>query len=652
MLLGEIGLRKAEISKLNKRNIKTIEDVQNFFPRAYHDFTEIKAMHPSLNGQFVAIMGKFIRMETQKTNETLMLKAKILENSSDKKLHVMWIGSYHLKNSIKDWVDMDVIVCGKLTYEDKYNSFHMLNPLVFSTDIKSNLRVFPVYTKMSGISEEWMRKLIKKSLEYKIDDTLPEDLRKKWKLMSLREAVVSMHEPKSMEQLKRAEHRIIFDSLYSFASSMLKKDMEVSKGSVYNIKSLDLVNRFAKSLPFKLTQSQKNAFNEMRSLAAEGRRVNALVQGDVGSGKTMVAFLMMFAMAGSGYQSVLMAPTEILAKQHYQELKGYADKLGVKCAFLSGSLKAKEKKELYKDIKDGVIKIIVGTHSVVSESVEYNDLSLAVVDEEHRFGVAIEETLFSKSEKGMHTIAMSATPIPRTITDVLFSGSTLVYDLERPSERQEVQTCIFNNDEKIYAFIEKQIKDGRQAFVVCPLIESSSSETKKHVLSVEHVEDNYKKRFEMSRITVASVTGKTPKDEAEVILDEFKDGKVDILISTTVIEVGVNNPNVSTIVINNAEMFGVAQLHQLRGRVGRGKYKGYCILKSAEKENERLKLICSSADGFELAKKDAQLRGPGDILGERQSGDNKEIELILKFPNMYKIARNEAKERLTRVYGI
>ena len=297
MLLEEFGLRKTEITKLNKRNINTVEDVQNFFPRAYYDFTEIKAMHPSLNGQFVAIMGKFIRMETQKTNETLMLKAKILENSSDKKLHVMWIGNYHLKNLIKDWIDMDVIVCGKLTYEDRYHSFHILNPLVFSTDIKSNMRVFPVYTKMSGISEEWMSKLIKNSLECKIDDKLPEDLRKKWKLMSLREAVVSMHEPKSMEQLKRAERRIIFDSLYSFASSIIKKDMEVSKGSVYNIKSLDLVNSFAKSLPFNLTQSQKDAFNEMRTLAAEGRRVNALVQGDVGSGKTMVAFLMMFAMA-------------------------------------------------------------------------------------------------------------------------------------------------------------------------------------------------------------------------------------------------------------------------------------------------------------------------------------------------------------------
>lgn len=643
MNLEELGLKKAEITKLNKKNIFSVEDVQNFFPRKYYDFTEIKTMHPSLNEEFVAVVGKFIKMETQKTNDTLMLKAKVLEKGTDRKLHVMWIGNYYLKNIIKDWVDLDVIICGKLTYEDTYHSFHMNNPIIFSTDIKNNMKVFPVYTKMSGISEEWMSKIIKLALEHKATDVLPEDIRKRYSLLPLNEALYSMHMPGNMKQLKEAQKRMVFSALYNFALSVEKRNLSVSKGTVYNIRSLDMVNKYVEMLPFELTTSQKLAFREMRDMASDGRRVNALVQGDVGSGKTVVAFLMMFAMAGSGYQSVLMAPTEILARQHYEDLKKYADNIGIGTVFLTGSMKAKEKKEILKQINDGTVKLIVGTHSVVSEDVKYKDLALAVVDEEHRFGVQIEENLFAKSDKGMHTIQMSATPIPRTIADVIFSDSIKVYDLERPAGRQEVQTAIFNNDEKIYDFLEKQIKEGRQAYVVCPLIEDSSSEARKKILSVEHVEDNYIKRFEASRIRIESVTGRTKKDEAEKILNNFKDGKIDVLISTTVIEVGVNNPNVSTIIISNAEMYGVAQLHQLRGRVGRGQYKGYCILKSAEKDNERLKLLCSSTDGFALAEKDAELRGPGDILGERQSGKNNDLELVLKYPNMYKFAQREAK---------
>ena len=649
MNLEELELRKADITKLNKKGIMTVEDVQMFLPRTYYDFTETKPLDPKYDGQFVAVTGTFTKWETKKTNQTLMLKAKVLDRETGKKLHVMWIGFYTLKNVIKEWEGSEVIVCGKLTYEDAYHSFHMNNPIIFSPEIKKNLKVYPIYTKMSGISEEWMEKTIQKSLEVKIEDRLPESVRSHYGLMSMGEAVLSLHYPKSMKQVESAQKRLVFNVLFDFACSLEERENAVSKGSVYNVKSYALLKKFAQLLPFNLTDSQKKAVNEMCALAKDGRRISALVQGDVGSGKTAVAFSMMFAMAGSGYQSVLMAPTEILAKQHYDELSRYAEKLGMEVAFLSGALKAKEKKVLYAKIKDGSVKLIVGTHSVVSEGLEYNDLALAVVDEEHRFGVAVEENLFSKSDKGMHVISMSATPIPRTITDVIFSGSTKVYDLERPAGRQEVQTCVFNNDEKIYNFVEKQIKEGRQAYVVCPLIEDSDSDVRKHILSVERVEDNYKKRFEMSGLRIASVTGKTKKEEAESILTSFKDGNIDILISTTVIEVGVNNPNVSTIIISNAEMFGVAQLHQLRGRVGRGKYKGYCILKSADKENERLNLLCSTTNGFELAEKDAQLRGPGDILGEKQSGKNKELELVLMYPNMYKCAKSEARKTMSAI---
>lgn len=641
MQLEELGLKKAEITKLNKKNFFTVEDVQKFFPRVYHDFSEVKELDARYDNTFIAVVGCFERMETQKTNKTLMLKAKVRDKLSGKKLNVMWIGSYYLKNIIKNWVNEDVIVCGKLTYSSEYHSFHMDNPLVFSNYIEKNKKVFPIYTKMSGISEEWMGQVIEEALEQPLPESTPKEIVEKYKLLDIKTAYKEMHTPSSPEMLIKAQHRIIFDDLYQFATLLNKKNQEISKGSVYNIKSTDYYKEYMHLLPFRLTKSQQDAIQNMFVLGREGRRINALVQGDVGSGKTVVAFSMMFLFVSSGYQAALMAPTDILAKQHYEELKGYADKIGVRCAFLGGSLKAKEKNEILKGIQNGEIQLVVGTHSVISDSVTYKDLALAVVDEEHRFGVEAEEKLFSKSDKGIHTITMSATPIPRTITDTLFSDNMKVYDLERPAGRQEVQTAIYNNDEGIYNFIEKQVKEGRQAYVVCPLIEDSASESRRNILSVERVEDDYKKRFEMSGIRVTSVTGKTDKEESATILNDFKDRKIDVLISTTVIEVGVNNPNVSTIVISNAEMFGVAQLHQLRGRVGRGQYKGYCILKSADRDNDRLKLLCSTTNGYELAEEDAKLRGPGDILGNRQSGNNREIELVLKYPKVFRIIKNE-----------
>lgn len=652
MQFEEIGLTQKEITKLNKKSFYTVEDVQEFYPRKFLDYSHITSLMPLVSGQNIAVVGIFKEMETKKTNDTLMLKAKVYEKGTDTKLNVMWIGNYYMKNIIKDWKGEEVIVCGKMTYSEDYHSYHMLNPDVFSTHIESHLKVMPVYRKMSGISEEWMNKIIERCLKEKSIDPLPKSVTDKYHLMNSHTAKRAMHHPESMEQLKNAQKRLIFESLYTFAEAIEKRNSEISRGTVYNIKSTDYAKKYIESLPFKLTGSQQRAVSDMLKTAYEGKRIQALVQGDVGSGKTAVAAVMMFSFASSGYQSVLMAPTEVLAHQHYEEINAYSEKMGVKCVFLTGSLKASEKKQLLKEIADGTAQIIIGTHSVVSENVVYKDLALAVVDEEHRFGTAIEESLFGKSDKGMHTITMSATPIPRTIADVVYSGNTSVYDLERPSGRQEVQTAIFNNDAKIYEFIEKEIKAGRQAYVICPLIDTTDSSEKRDVKSIEQTEKAYKAYFEDKGINVRAVTGKTKKEEADGILKDFKDGNIKILIATTIIEVGVNNPNASTIVISNAECFGVAQLHQLRGRVGRGGYKGYCILKSADKENERLKLVCSTTNGFTLAEEDAKLRGPGDILGERQSGSNKDIELVLKYPEMYKYAQKEAKAHVAPLFGM
>lgn len=648
MQLEKLGLSKADITKLNKHNMFSVEDVQMFLPRLYRDFSRITTLSPEQSGNFIAVIGQFIEMRTDKTNNVLMLKAKVYEKDTNRKLNIIWIGSYYLKKIICHWLNTNVVVCGKMTYSEDYHSYHMNNPLIFTNKISDGLRILPIYTKMTGVSDEWMQNMIHKSLQINIPDTTPVQFIKKHGLMSRTDAVTALHLPNNMEQVQKAQQRLVYDKMFDFARDVLIQDKNSSKKTDYPITDLNAVNNFAKSLPFKLTDSQMNIFNAMRQTVKDDNKINALVQGDVGSGKTMCAFLMMFAMAGSGFQSVLMAPTEILARQHYEELKGYAEPLGIKVVLLCSGLKAKERKSVLEDIKTGAAKMIVGTHSVSSESVEYDKLALAIVDEEHKFGVTQEEKLLAKSKNDIHFIAMSATPIPRTIASALYGESVQVYDLEKPTGRLKVQTAIYDRDEKIFEFAEQQIEDGRQVYVVCPLITTTEKSEKDNVLSIEQTETMYKDAFTRLNpdIKVASVSGKTDKDTAKQTLEEFSNGTVDILISTTVIEVGVNNPNASVIIINNAERFGAAQLHQLRGRVGRGKYQSYCILKSSDIGNERLNLIRNTTDGYEIAQMDAEHRGPGDILGDKQSGKSEEISLLLKYPNMYEVVKKDAKEFL------
>ncbi len=650
MNLLEFGLRQAEVKKLDKKGFTTDRDIRRFFPRKYYDFSLPTCPSPFDSGKYIAVSGTLSEVKTDKKNGILMLKAKVIEQSSGITIHVMWIGSYYLKNIITKWKGEKIFMGGRFTYFEQFHSYHMNNPYIFVKDCESARKIYPVYTKMSGISEEYMYNLIDRCLAIQEDDAIPEDLLTYHKLMGINEALHEIHHPSSMEKLASAQNRIVYEDMLRFGVLSEVNDRSLSKGSVYNIRMIPKTLKFIDSLPFKLTPSQLSAFEDMKKKAIEGKRINALVQGDVGSGKTMVAFLMMFAMADSGFQAAIMAPTDVLARQHYEKLKVFADKLGFNTVFLHGGMKAKERKEVLKSIADGSADFIVGTHSLFSESVEYKNLSLSVIDEEHKFGAAHTEKLFLKSPGGMHIVQMSATPIPRTLASAIYGSSLSVYDLERPSGRKEVQTAIFNNDTKIYEFIEKQVHTGRQCFVVCPLVSATDKSEERDVLSVDKTFKLYEGYFTAGNkgIRIAAISGKTPSAEAERILSDFKSGDIDILISTTVVEVGVDVPNASVIVINNAEYFGIAQLHQLRGRVGRGGFKGYCILKSKDRENKRLKLLASTTDGYELAKMDAQMRGPGDILGSRQSGKSDDIELIMKYPKVYAIIKKEAPDLVDR----
>lgn len=641
MKLATLGIKDNHIKALAKRNLCTVEDIQRFFPRKYYDFTSNVELIPLSAGKYVAVVGKLTMVSTKKTNGTLMVKAKVLEPKSDKVLHIIWIGSYYLYKIIKDWELENVVVCGELTYNEEYHSFHMTNPLVFDKNIEKNLCILPIYKKMSGITQKFMHELILAAMEQPITETIPEDMLKKYNLMTLDKALWSMHCPKSMNELDMARKRFVYEKLLSFATRIEHESREISRGSIYNIKTIRNTEQYIVSLPYELTASQKKVFAEMKENAYNGIRINALIQGDVGSGKTVTAFLMMFAMADSGYQSVLMAPTVILARQHFDELSKAAERFGYKAAFLSSETKTREKKAIMKGIEAGEYQFVVGTHSIISDAITYKNLALAVIDEEHKFGVAQRNLVTQRSKYGMHKISMSATPIPRTLAETIYGNNISVYDLETPSVRKPIQTAIFNNDRKIFEFINGKINTGQQAYIVCPFIEDP--EEKYGVQTIENTYEEYREYFEPLGITVECITGKMKQQEVDQVLERFKTGEVKILIATTIIEVGVNVPNANIIVINNAERFGLAGLHQLRGRVGRGSDHGYCILKSAEKENPRLLIMCRTNNGFEIAKEDMLLRGTGDILGTEQSGQNEYINLILQYPNMYEYCKKDAK---------
>ena len=415
--------------------------------------------------------------------------------------------------------------------------------------------------------------------------------------------------------------------------------------SGYIIKTLANTNKFLNSLPYKLTADQQETLSAMVDKAKKGQRINSLVQGDVGCGKTIVAFTMMFSMADNGYQSVLMAPTGVLAEQHYKELKEYAEKHSYKAVYLGSNMKASERKKALKGIEDGTYNFVVGTHSVINKDVKFKALGMAVIDEEHRFGV--DQRNGAIKEGNCHVITMSATPIPRSLALTIYGKATDVYTIKTmPNGRKPVKTKIFNKEQGIFKFMQNQIAEGRQCYIVCPLKEEN--EKLENVESVEEVYQKVNNYFKDSGIRTEMLVGGMSKEDTDSILSEFTKNNVQMLIATTIVEVGVNVPNASVILIRNAERFGLATLHQLRGRVGRGSYQSYCILQSDDEANPRLNAMVQTTDGFEIAQIDLNLRGSGDFIGTKQSGENREVMLMLQYPEFYKKIEKYVEQEQSR----
>lgn len=643
-MLKEIaGTRAYNI--LKKRKMETVEDVCQLFPSKYYDFSFINPLNTSRLDKNYAFVCKLVSYELKKQSSIYIVRCTLHDIYTQNELCVSWFGTTEMYNVLKkDYHPGDTcFIGGKLKASNKKNLFFMSNPIIFKKyDGESDCHIYTAYEKIRGISESNFERIINECLKHAtIPDKVPRELLHKYNLMSKDEAIREMHKPSSVEGVKKAKYRLNIDDLLYFALQLEEKKRNLPAGSVYGIHSLAITTKIIKNLPFQLTKDQKSAYEELVNRIRSGKRLNALIQGDVGCGKTILAFLLMFVMADNGFQSVLLAPTQVLASQHYNELKEMAAQYNIDVVYIANGLKKKEREAILKSIEDGSALMIVGTHSVLSKEVKFHDLGLSITDEEHRFGVLQREEITTKAKAGMHTVTMSATPIPRSLSDVLLSTTEVFNIQSMPNGRKPIQTAICASQNTIFQFIKKEIEKGHQAYVVCPLIEDKQG-VMEGILSVEQTYTEYANIF--GKNAVAVLNGKMNEDETEKVIRSFKNGEIKILVSTTVVEVGVNVSNATVIVINNAERFGLASLHQLRGRVGRGNSQGYCILNSVHKNNKRLLALCKYKNGFQIAEADYALRGSGNILGTEQSGSNYYVELSMRYPDLFSELQKYAKK--------
>lgn len=636
MDLKALNIHKNKIAQFNNKNIYTIEDLVNFFPKKYYDFRKVKDIKDLVNGDICSIIGK-IEEITEGSN---YIRAKIRDRNNWF-MYIFWFNVKYIKKLLKK--NIEYVFCGKIQVDATYKTKTMVNPIRFGTNKEELLSIYPVYPKIQGISDDYLKKSINTGLAL-IDkkDYLEPYLIKKFNLIPKFEALKNIHQPKDEKSYRSAKKRLIFDDLFLFNMQLIERQELNIKTSPFIMKKSEKVREFLEKLPFELTGGQKNVLRNIFIKMKKGERVNALVQGDVGSGKTMVAIISMIYAYENGYQSVLMCPTLVLAKQHYDEILKRTKGLGCKVAFLSSETKAKEKKEILNQLKNGEIDILVGTHSVISEEVKFKNLALIVVDEEHRFGVIQRNVLKEKAKEGVHNITMSATPIPRTLALALYGNSIDVLTIDTmPNGRKPVITKQMQDKEIAFDFMYSQIKEGRQCYVVCPLIEDSDAEVLEEVVSVETLYEEllcYFKKY--PDVKISMISGKMKQKDIVDEIEKFAKNETQILVSTTIIEVGVNVPNATVMVISNAERFGLAQLHQLRGRVGRGEHQSYCILLSKHK-NPKLDIMCRTTNGFVIAEEDLKLRGAGDFIGTKQTGYNKYVLLMLAYPKFNQMIKEE-----------
>ncbi len=636
--LKGVGEKRAEV--FSKQNIYSISDLLRNYPRTYEDWNFITPMRDAAVGDNVCFKAIVAEMPTQSIVKggKILVKTSIADGTDY--MHIVFFNNKYVKNQLIE--NGEYLFFGKVSV-NKYGGRTMLSPRFEKAGEKQRIR--PIYKQNAKLPSKTTERLVEQALKEikgNIPEIIPEYIVKKYKLMSFEDALNNIHFPKSAEHLRLAKRRLIFEELL-----LLQMGLMWEKNSTHGKKAKpitqDFSNDFYKTLPFDPTNAQKRAVSEAIEDMKSLKPMNRLLQGDVGSGKTAVAAALMFTAVKNRFQAALMAPTEVLANQHFKTLKAFfGDEIEI--ALLTGSVTAKNKRIIREKLASGEINIVVGTHAIIQNDVEFNNLGLVITDEQHRFGVAQRASLSNKGENP-HTLVMSATPIPRTLAMMIYGDLDISILDELPKGRQPVKTFQVNSSyhERIYKFLRKNIENGKQCYIVCPLVEESDSDL---IPATEYYEFLKEKHF--SDCTLGLLHGQMKPKDKDAVMKRFYAGEIDLLISTVVIEVGVDVPNATIMVIENAERFGLSQLHQLRGRIGRGTDESTCVLLSdAQNEEalERFKIMCDTTDGFVIAKKDLELRGPGDFFGSRQHGlpDMRVANLMSDTRILYE-AQNTARE--------
>lgn len=618
--LKGIGEKTAKL--FEKVGIRTIDDLLHYYPRGYDTYGEPKAIGELSEDETGSVEG-FLKSGATgvHVNGLSIVQATISDMTG--KLRLVWYHMPYLKNTLRP--DSHFIFRGRVIR--KKNGLTMEQPQMFKPEAYEELlsSMRPVYAQTKGLGNKMITSAVEQALAFRTleRDYLPAGLRIANELAEYNFAIEHIHFPSNEEELKFARKRLVYDEFFFFLLAVRHlKEKRQNVQSPFHMEKQDECRKLLADLPYRLTNAQLRTLEEVLKDLKSGSVMNRLIQGDVGSGKTIIAVLALLAACENGYQGALMVPTEVLARQHFESVTELFEKHGVdkKVILLTGSMTAKEKRIVYEKVASHEADIIIGTHALIQEKIVYDNLALVITDEQHRFGVAQRE-MFGNKGQMPHVLVMSATPIPRTLAIILYGDLDISVIDELPANRLPIKNCVVDKSyrPRAYRFIENEIKNGRQAYVICPMVEESE------MIDAENVLDYTKiLRQNLPGIRVEYLHGKMKGKEKNKIMEEFAAGEIQVLVSTTVIEVGVNVPNATVMMIENAERFGLAQLHQLRGRVGRGDKQSYCIMVNAsgnKEKNRRLDVLNKSNDGFYIASEDLKLRGPGDIFGIRQSGD-------------------------------
>lgn len=619
------GVTKTNLPKLKKLGIFSLYDLFYHFPRAYENRDNYKKINDVLDEEFVILKGTVVNIANRFSKRGMVMVSAVLSDETGM-MELLWFNNRYVKNNVK--VGNEIMVYGKVK---KGMKMQIINPEYKKIDekyfeTKKENQILPIYPSTESLRQISIRKIIEAALNsygYLLYENMPNEFLKKEKIIGRKEAMLNIHFPESEAKKEEAQKRFMFEEILLLEMGILQSRFQSEKNNknVYKLEDKkNFVSKFIKSLPYELTKAQKTVITEIYKELKAGKIVNRLIQGDVGSGKTIVSFAILLYMIENGYQGAIMAPTEILSIQHYLGIIDEFSKLDIRVELLTASVKGKKREKLLNEIKEGLVDIVIGTHSLIEEDVVFKNLGLIVIDEQHKFGVRQRKLLRDKGNLA-NLIVMSATPIPRSLALTIYGDLDVSIIDELPSGRSPIKTKWIKDEiekRKMYDFIDRMIEKGRQVYIVSPLIEESET---LNVKSAQETFEEYKDIFPNRRIDI--IHGRQKYKEKQEVMEEFKNHKIDILVSTTVIEVGVNVPNATVMVIRDAQRFGLSSLHQLRGRVGRGSHKSYCFLESKtnnEVSVKRLEVMEKTTDGFKIAEEDLKLRNSGEIFGIKQSG--------------------------------